>query len=371
MLVYFLTIFIIFLLSFKDNNLSNNLLELNYIKRNNYFSGILKTNRFLVFLILALVSGLRYHVGTDYGEYSRGFYIFQNKLKLWNDIITFHEPVLAFVCFVSKFIYNDYATMFMIMALLTVFFNVNTISRYSDSFFIGIMLYIFIGSWHGSFNGMRQYLAAAILFAGHRFIKERKFKEYCLIVFSAMLCHRTALIFFPIFFVSTPKHEIRNLILIFLGMILMAYSYSLFFDIMSELKGSDQTKFAYMRQTVNFFRVAVACVPVILLMMLGPKGFLNPDDSFYFKMLIVNAAFMVATSGSAYLARVGVYSEIYATIAFPKLINLFPKENRKLFTIIILTCYFIFWFWEVYSRDSLHYFHWIFERDYYNPIIYY
>ena len=41
------------------------------------------------------------------------------------------------------------------------------------------MLYIFIGAWHGSFNGMRQYLAAAILFSGHRFIKERKFKEYC------------------------------------------------------------------------------------------------------------------------------------------------------------------------------------------------
>ena len=186
-----------------------------------------------------------------------------------------------------------------------------------------------------------------------------------------MLFHRTALVFLPVYWVVVPKHEVRNIFLIILGSIFMYYSYGILFEIMSELKGHDQTKYAYMQASVQILRVAVACAPALLLFFVSPQSHKDSEKSFYFKMLIVNAGFMVATSGSAYLARIGVYSDIYATIAFPKLIDSFPKENRKVLSACIMLCYFIFWFWEVYSRDSLHYFHWIFERNYYSPTIFY
>ena len=324
---------------------------------------------FACYLILSLVSGLRYHVGTDYGGYVTSF-VTRSEM-LWEHIKYFREPGLGFIAFISHYIYEDYVVMFILAALLTVGLNVRTIAKYSNDFLLGILLYVFIGAWHGSFNGMRQYLAAAVLFAGHRYIYERDLKKYCLVVFVAMLFHRTALVFFPVYWVVVPRHETRNLFLIILGSIVMYYSYGLFFEIMSELKGHDQTQYAYMQQAVKVLRVAAACAPVILFIVVSPLSFKDSENSFYFKMLIINAAFMIATSSSAYLARIGVYSDIYATIAFPKLINSSPKETRKLLTIGILVCYFIFWFYEVYSRDTLHYFHWIFERNNYVPTVFY
>ena len=314
----------------------------------------------IVGLILILVAGLRYRVGTDYGGYMLSYNL--RASSVWIDLLTYSEPGLGLIAWISRFIKDDYATMFFNAALVTITLNVRTIAKYSEDFFVGILLYIFIGAWHGSFNGIRQYLAAAVLFCGHRYIVEKKFWKYMLVVFVASCFHTTALIMIPVYFVMTIQGEWKSIITIIVSSVVLRYSYDFLFALMSELKGNDQSGYEYMQTDVSFFRILVAFAPVILIM-LCTKAYRNREDNvFYFRMTILNAAFMFAMSGSAYLARVGIYTDIFATIAMVKCVKGFPQSNRRILKLLILALYFAFWFYEVSTRETLNNFQWIFER---------
>ncbi len=355
MTIYYITVFSVLFFSYcaektdqhrLDNSLKRSPLSLSFV--------------ILCAIILICVSGLRYMVGTDYMAYMQGYgYRVAN---VWNDLLSFKEPGLGVVSLISAVIYDDFATMFFNVALITVALNVFTISKYSSNFIMGIMLYIFIGAWHNSFNGIRQYLAAAIIFAGHRFILEKKFLKYCIVVLLASSFHITALIMLPLYFVVNRKINIRNIILVICIAVIMRYSYDFLFEIMSSIKGTDQTQFTYMTTAVNVFRILVAFAPLIL-PVFTHKGFLEDEENrLYFNMLLLNAAFMFATAKSAYLARVGIYTEIFATLAFPKILNGMSSNYKKFFATVIMMAYSFFWVYELLGRDALNNYHWIFER---------
>ena len=55
------------------------------------------------------------------------------------------------------------------MSLITVGLVTYTIAKESNYYLISILMYIFLGSWHESFNSVRQSAAAQIfVFGGHR-----------------------------------------------------------------------------------------------------------------------------------------------------------------------------------------------------------
>ncbi len=356
MTIYFVTVLLVFIFSYsayvqkaRMPSLGNSKEPIGYV--------------FFVFLcatILIGVSGLRYHVGTDYMAYMQGYGI--RVANVWKDIATFNEPVLGIIAYISAVIYDDYATMFFNVALFTIALNVRTISKYSSNFFVGIMLYIFIGAWHNSFNGIRQYMAAAVIFAGHRYILEKKFWKYLLVILLASCCHITALVMLPLYFVVNRKVNLKNMILVVGIAVVMRYSYDIFFGIMNSVKGRDQTEFEYMQTEVNIFRILVAFAPLVLPLFTRKGFFEDKENRLYFNMLLMNAAFMFATAESAYLARVGIYTEIFATLAFPKILDGMISENKKIWTSIIMVLYFGFWVYELVGRDSLNNYQWIFER---------
>ena len=88
------------------------------------------------------------------------------------------------------------------------------------------LLYIFLGCWHGAFNGIRQYLAAAIIFSGVNFIKERKFWKYALIVFIAFLFHSSAILMIFPYFIANNKVSLSNILFLITASIVILFSFS-------------------------------------------------------------------------------------------------------------------------------------------------
>ena len=357
MLTYYVTITLVFFISYYAQSRRWVIIGDEMVESKKY-------NVFVFFtaLILIAVSGLRFGVGTDFFGYALHYRI--SWQELWNNIITFHEPGTDIIAYFSQYLYNDSVTFIFLTALVTVFLNVNTIRKYSDDFCLGVLLYIFIGAWHGSFNAIRQYLAAGVLFYGHRMILERKFWKWTIIVFIAMLFHRTALVMLPIYFIANSRDRRIGILMLLIMVGAMFMSGDFLFSIMGELKGADQTQYAYMQQSVNSIRILVSFAPIVLLPFMPRKAKNDRETGFYLMMLASNAGFMFATASSAYLARVGIYTDIYATIAFPRIINAISKDGRSanIFRIFIILLYFGFWFYEVYSRDTLRNFYWVFER---------
>ncbi|MBQ7999935.1 MAG: EpsG family protein [Ruminococcus sp.] len=321
---------------------------------------------FICIAILASVAGLRYYVGTDFGGYYWGYpqYIseFQDRLSNWD------EPGISIIAKILSCFTEDGAYFTFTTAALTVFLFVFTLSKHTDDFFFVVMLYIFTSCWSGCFNGVRQYLAAAVLFAGHRLIYERKFIKYCIVVFLASSFHITALIMLPMFFLITKNLDIKKIVFIMVCGIVLIFSYDLLFNLVGILKdnetGGADTEYA--QNLIHPLRIAISLAPILLyFFLLLQKRTFSGEENFYMGFIFVRAAITIATANSAYLNRAGLYFSPFIPLSLLFLINKFDKNQQLIIKTVTLVLYAIVWLYIDASQTE---WHWMFNRPeaYYN-----
>jgi len=311
-------------------------------------------------ILLILVAGLRYYVGTDYGSYRN------NYLGFITDRLTLLEPGLVILAKFGALIHDDFATMFLLASLVTVGLITWTLARRSNWFLISILLYIFSGLWHGSFNGVKQCLAAAVLFAGHQYIVERKLLKWCLVVAIASMFHVTAMVMVFWYFVATREINWKQVLLIAAISTFGLYSYNLFFELVGWLKQTEllSNPYPYLFAQINRLRILVQWMPVLFFLLFRPTEMLKDRlASFYLNMSMLNAALMTAAMNSAYLGRIGIYTGLFNMLLWPYLLKLLKNGPMRItITIILLACYTGYWYYEVTHSTNLATFHWIFQR---------
>lgn len=360
MLIYYVTIIAVFFTSMfaQDSIIYEKIDQLYYSRKNNRF----KFFALITTIILILVAGLRYKVGADYNNY---IYTYEARKITWMTFVkSFDEPGIAILCKICSMIYDNSATMFFACSLITIGLYMHNIKKYSNSYIFSVIMFILCGTWAGSFGAIRQYLAAAILFAGHRYMYDRKFTKWLLVVLLAFCFHRTAIVMLPVYFIADKKINLKSIVLLIIAVLVIRYSYDFIFSFMSSFKGTNQTRYDYMNASVNIFRVLVAVVPILLYFMTYylHKERNDKETEFYSMMLFVNATFMLATSNSAYLARTGIYTETFVVFAFPKLLNYLKFRIRRQYKLVIVSCYFLYFAYQMYASSSLNNFQWIFNH---------
>ena len=316
---------------------------------------------FLLSAVLILVSGLLYHIGTDYWAY------YFNRVTDWNEVwkslILFKEPGIKLMSIISHTIYDDGQSLIFLSALITIGLFCLTIYRNSAMYLVGMLLYLFLGDWQGSFNGVRQYLAAAILFAGHRYILYRNFPKYLAVVIIAALFHISAVVMIVPYFLLTKKPDIKLLVILLLGAIILNFSYGVIFRLIGEAKGkvlyiSDP----YFVNTVKLPRILVAFIPAAIYLFLCKKEGNSAEQEFYISAMLFNAFAMLASMGSTYLARIGIYTGAILPVGYGFLFQTIQDERTKkkaLFGVLLL--YLFYWLYSL-QTWSLNPFYWIFER---------
>lgn len=316
---------------------------------------------FLTAAMLIFVAGCRYYVGTDYGAYYKGLKIYAPRLK--TALQEFDEPGLPLVATIVSWFTDDGAYLVFACSLLTIGLFLTTIYRNENSFLMVSLLFMFL-PWNGTFNGVRQYFAAAVLFVGHRFIYEKKLWKWLLTVFLAACFHITALVMVILYFLLRNKVSIRNVILLTIGTYIVSANYDAIFSLIGFLKDTDATNTTvYATTSVNTLRILVACAPAIVCLVLYSNKNLTKEQTFYMNSLVIHAAAMVAASNSAYLARIGIYTTPFVVVALPKLFRTENKVLERILRIGIVVLYAIFFYVEISGSKSLNPFHWIWERN--------
>lgn len=313
--------------------------------------------------ILVFVAGFRWYVGTDYANYANAYESY--KAEVWDTIINFEEPGIRIIASLSEYIYDDYATMFLLASLITIGLFVYIIYKYSNSFFVSILLFIFGHGWSESFNGIRQMLASAIIFAGHRFIIEKDFKKYLLIILLASSFHISALPMILLYFIPQTKVTLKKalvlLLVIFVGLNTYEYLFAII-NFVTGLFGESLEMTDYLTQEVNILRILVMMAPPALYLLITPKENLSKPDNFYINMLFINAAIYMMSINSAYLARFALYTIPYVTIGLPIILKNSKKSTSIMIMYVALILYLMFWIYDVSTVESLYNFQWIFER---------
>lgn len=333
-------------------NLQSSLLETEYKKYHKVFV-------LIAMISLIVVSGFRYKSGTDFQTYSENYqylYIGGTELDLEK------EKDIGFTIF-CRFLYNistDPQIMFLASALVTNILIVLVLMKHSKRFELSMWLYITTFVYYSTFNGLRQWMASAIIFCGTKYLlEERNFKKYIVIVLFASLFHASALIMIPVyFFINSNTFSKRNLFMI-LVFIFAVFSYGIFLQILSNLLR--ETQYAHYLQIletdnngINPLRLAVYFAPVGLACLYYKQ--INYDNDIkidrLLNMCIIGFLIMFMALRQVFFARLIFYFDLYYLLLIPRLIDIGDEKLKRFLYYSILVGYFSFSYLLLKSGDA-------------------
>ncbi|PFN15460.1 EpsG family protein [Bacillus cereus] len=308
----------------------------------------IKPNRFLVLmaaLSLVLVAGLRKNIGDTY------FYMHAYNVTEFNWEYIQNNKDMGFNIFqmVLKEYTNDPQVMVFITALITNLLIVVTLYKYSRFIEISLYVYITSGMYLVSMNGIRQYLAAAIVFAGTKYIFDGNWKMYVLIVLFASTFHQSALVLIPVYFLIRRRAWSGITFLLLFLAVLIVIGFNQFTEVL--FKTIEDTQYSQYKEFheggANILRVAVDLTPLILAY-IGKDRLreIFPECDVVINMALLGMVFMFISTQNWIFARFSIYFGLYQLILIAWVIKLFTKKDRKLIYYSILLCYFIYFVYE-------------------------
>jgi len=208
MVPYIIVLFTVILLAFVAQRSRNKALYNLYIS--------------LIFLTLVLFSGLRDRsVGTDTGMYVGRF------LRLNSDIASLInsssriEIGYRFLELLAYKISDNYISLLLFIAFVTLYFQIRGIYRLSVDPLISIFVLITFGIYTYVFNGARQAIAAAIYLYALYYLVKGNFKKYLLWILLAFLFHKSVVLMIPLYFLFRKKFSFKLVALIAVAVILI------------------------------------------------------------------------------------------------------------------------------------------------------
>lgn len=171
----------------------------------------------MMFFILCFISSFRnYNVGTDTLAYIENFIQLNTTFK---SVSIFDLPMEPLFNLLNRVTYtlNDhpqailFTTSFIINILVAL--RIYNSSKYP---WLSVYLYISLYIFYQSFNGVRQYIAIAIIFYISKYIYERKLIKFILGIIIASGFHISALIFLPCYIFNKVNLNRKNIFLFLL-----------------------------------------------------------------------------------------------------------------------------------------------------------
>ncbi|MCM3735037.1 EpsG family protein [Bacillus cytotoxicus] len=309
---------------------------------------LIKPNQFLILmtsLSLVLVAGLRNNIGDTY------FYMHAYTVTNFNWEYIQKNKDMGFNIFqmVLQKYTDDPQVMVFSAALITNVLIVFILYKYSRLIDLSLYVYITSGMYLTSMNGIRQYLAAAIIFAATKYILDGNWKKYILIVLLASTFHQSALVLIPIYFLIRRKAwSSTTFILLFLA-VLIVIGFNKFSEVFFAAIGD--TQYGHYKDFheggANILRVAVDAAPLILAYF-GRERLreLFPKSDYVVNMALLGAVFMLISTQNWIFARFTIYFGLYQLILISWVVKLFTKKDQKFIYYAIVVCYFVYFVYE-------------------------
>ncbi len=269
----------------------------------------------------------------------------------------------AFGIFIKTFISSDYHVYLFIIALISGYATVSTLYRFSEDFFVSILLFMLAGTFTYMINGIRQYMAVSMVFMGIRFILDRKMIRYFLLVLVMSTFHTSALIMIPMYFFTTGPAWNRKTVFALVCCILVIFFTSEFTDLLGS--ALEETKYSGITDKfeeddgASPLRAVIAAVPPVIAFVNRSKvrQLKNPTMNLCINMSIMGlgiSIIAVVTSG-IYIGRLPIYFSVCNLILLPWLIRKTCGKYRSLMFAGMILCYGIYFIVENFVLHRYYY----------------
>ena len=182
---------------------------------------------FTMTVVFSMMAGLRFSVGWDFTSYVTFFGV---------------SPFVSLESIYSSKTEKGYALLNRILAevsidLKVILFAVGIVVavgfmmflyRFATPLWLGTFLFVALGFYYNSFCFMRQIIAAVVMLWALRYIHERRFLRYALLVVLASCFHLSAVVMLPLYFAA--KIPITRTVLAvysFISILIFTYSYQI------------------------------------------------------------------------------------------------------------------------------------------------
>lgn len=307
---------------------------------------------FIPVMILTLFAGFRnYTIGTDTIVYVNDFRnVLNYNYYYFDPNIEFGYQYLVYT--ILKFT-NDYHWYLLAVALITTILMVSAIKKYSSDYLLSIYIYITFGFYTFLFNTVRQAIALSILFYGSKFLVDKNFFKYFIIIFISSLFHISAWIMLPFYFLVHLKMKLEyKLMLTFFSSLVISGG------VIQYLALSNQRYEQYTVQAENaggYLLISFYMAIALFLYLLGRKARETNEqyrvlEQLYFCGLLFVIPIVFLGSDPSGPQRVLYNFSVYLILLLPILLNnRFDNVLYKSIFVILAFIYFVMITYQLYG----------------------
>lgn len=315
----------------------------------------------IMIVILSFFCGLR-TAFNDTSTYIGGFQNAVTLTEFWeNKPNLLGNPLYYwFQSFFRHHISDNYHLFFVVISFFTISCFVRFIRRYSTNFTFSVLLFFCLGLYLSNFAAMKQCIAMAVLTLAIPKLLEKKYFQFYLLVFIAMLFHTYAIMYaiLPLF-TRKPWTSVTYITIFAVVFVLFTFQSTItnFLEYAETLGKDINEEQVFETQSVNVFRLAVFSVPPLLSFVF--RGMIWPQlkraENVMINMSILS--FLVMCLGLASAAnlfgRSAIYFEIGTIIIMPWIIQkLFTRDSAQLVLSLAAICYFAFFLYDIQTFSS-------------------
>lgn len=227
--------------------------------------------------------------------------------------------------------------------------------KYSYPFDLSLYLFVTYGYVGGMMNGMRQYMAAAIVLCGTKYLfslKKSSFIKYAVIIVLAWSMHKSALIMLPMYFVVRRKAWKFSSYAIILGSVVATVAFDAILP--SFLGALEDTSYGIYanngwftdgtesgasigRSLVTFYPVAIAYMNKDRMKKLGHIGDVLINIAF------VNIAIAIVSTYNWIFTRVAIYLMVYFCIFTAWVVTFaVPPKDKQMYFCLTIVGFFLY-----------------------------
>lgn len=288
----------------------------------------------LLIIMLILVSGLRYAIGTDYMMY-KSFY-FNVNLPNAEKVETGFKILINIVKNVFGYKFWYFFVICAAISIIPIYYVIKKKSKYPA---FTLIMFVSMGFYTLSFNMVRQFIAIAICMCAIEFINKKNFLAYVLTIVCASFFHITALIMIPAYFMGTKDFNSKTLLKICVCGLLAGVLYTPIFNfLVSHI--SQYAMYAKYKVTSPGIGTYLLSAIYLLLIFIQVKFYdmfaKNEFEKICLKLSVLAVPFIVFSIYNILFARLIYYFLIPALIPFANVLDFFKvKRTQKAINVLM------------------------------------
>lgn len=300
----------------------------------------------LMIAILIVFSGFRQlHVaGMDEYAYRNRFNEFTGMSFSEALAFTPNEPLMSLLVFLSTRIFDVSQGFLFLSSTIVLLPIITSFSKYSIDFAYAVVLLFATTMLYNSFNGIAQFLAAAIYLFAIPYMYKRQFWKYVLIVAICCMFHMGSIILFPIYFIVMNRTDsLKGIITSVLVLAVIVVAYGSLESIINTTGMLDDYMFVVQEghHGVNIITIIINCVPAALALYSSRYTKDDKVTTICANMCVLHALIYIASIMDVYIARFAIFTCTFVILYLSRITKVFSKEFKIIFKICSVGLYSI------------------------------